>query len=364
MAEVSPTPMHADFPRWYREADVNENRDRLQLRWNGISAIVPRLDKPSVEGLLRIVFHFKGSLTSEFVGKTRAAFKLADDLFDMQGNDREVELLAGSVLAVLLEGTGQLSPWAALAITTSALNGTRTTQLPIDLVTAAENSIVRFAEKNRARPTLQDTKFDPPKVDFSKAKEKFKAALDVASFNGAFDAAAEATNLALRTMVRKFNSAIDQTANFVSIQDEELEMLWWVLGERSNGVKMPFTAVPVESRPLVFSSELAKATVYLPGPLSVAGLLTRAGLKGDETLSIPDAVNACSRNWLESISDGINPSSLSQPIHFAIQRKLETQDKTSWIPGWAANIGSDANSTYPALDLAKLFYRERLIFIF
>jgi hypothetical protein len=281
----------------------------------------------------------------------------------MQGNDREIEVLSGAVLAILLEKNDDLSAWTAVAITTSALHGKRALKLPIDLIATAENAIARIAEKNRERPHLQNAKLDLPKLGFAKAKEKLTT-IDAAGIGASLDAAAEAINLILVSMVKKFNSSIDATANFIATQDEELNMLWWVLGERSDGVKKTFTAIPEKERPLIFGAELANATAYLPGPLSVEGLLARAGLKADHSLTIPDAVNACDKSWLESLSAKGSLSALCQPIHFAIQRKLEVGDEVSWISGWAGNCGIDAASTFPTLTLGKLFYRERLLSIF
>jgi GTPase-associated system helical domain len=179
-----------------------------------------------------------------------------------------------------------------------------------------------------------------------------------------FDTAAEAINATFGTMAKKFNSAVEATADFVAIQDEELEMLWWVLGERSNGVKKSFSSIPEAERPLVLSAELAQATIYLPGPLSVEGLLTRAGLKSSKTFTIPQVVNACAHGWLEPFVSGKAISPLLQPIHFAIQRKLETGDETSWVSGWAGSSSLDATTVFPSIILGLLFYRERLLSIF
>lgn len=363
MPEHTQPTMHTDFPRWYREVSVEENRDRLQRRWMGLSSILPTLDQAAVENLLRTVFHAKSGPTPEAIEKIRQAFKVADDLFDLQGNDREVEVLSGSILAVLLEKNDHLSGWAALAITTSALNGKRTLQLPLDLIALAENAIARIAEKNRERPNLQSAKLDAPKIGFAKAKEKLTT-IDAVGIGATFDAAAEAINLSLSNMVKEFNSSIDATADFIAIQDEELNMLWWVLGERSDGVKKIFTAIPERQRPLILGAELADATTYLPGPRSIGGLLTRAGLESKHTLTIPDAVNACDKAWLEPLSNNKAVSPLSQPIHFAIQRKLETGDEASWISGWAGSCGLDATLSFPSLTLGTLFYRERLLSIF
>jgi hypothetical protein len=364
MTDTIETTMHPDFPRWYSEAGLGEDRERLERRWNATAALIAALDQDTVEHVLRIVFHSKAAPSPEVILQLRQVFKKADDLFDMQGNDRELEILCGIILAALLETSGRLPSWAALAVTTSALSGKRTTQLPIDLGASAENAIARIAEENRVRPTLQDARLEIPKLSFDKAKEKLQTTLDVASFGNAFDSAAEATNAAIANIVKNMNAALYATADFVAIQDEELEMLWWVLGERSNGMKMPFSSVPKHASPLVFGLELAKATVYLPGPLSIEGLLTRAGLKRTQKLSIPEAINACENTWLQAFAEEDAASPLTQPIHFAIQRKRETQDDATWVAGWAALCGIDGNSSFSSLALGTLFYRERLLSIF
>jgi hypothetical protein len=363
MTDTQQTVMHADFPRWYREVGLGEDRDRLQRRWNGLSSLIPTLDHPAIENVLRLLFHTAHGPAPEAVAKIRKAFKDADELFDTQGNDREVEILCGALLAVLLEKNEDTAAWTALAISTSALNGNRTSQLPMDLAATAENAVTRIAEVNRVRPKLQDARLEAPKLDFAKAKEKLQA-IDQASLNNAFDAAADATNLALSGLVKKFNSAIEQTADFIALQDEELDMLWWVLGERSHGTKKAFASLSKKERPIVFGAELAQVTVYLPGPLSIEGLLIRAGLKGDQNLTIPESVNACDKAWLATLTNGAAFSPLSQPVHFAIQRRLETGDTASWVSGWAAICGVDANVSLPWLTLGNLFYRERLLSIF
>jgi len=363
MSETTLPPMHSDFHRWYREVSVEENRERLQRRWTGLATVIQSLDQNLIENLLRIVFRSKSVTTPEAIQNFRQVFKTADDLFDMEGNDRELEVLSGSVLAVLLEASNDLSAWTAIAVTTSSLNGKRPLQLPMDLVAAAENSIARTAEANRKRPSLRSTHLDAPKLDFAKAKEKLTT-IDGAGIGATLDTAAETINGSLLAMVRKVNASIQATETYIAIQDEELNMLWWVLGERSDGVKKAFGSIPEKERPLIFATELANATTFLPGPRSVEGLLTRAGLKSNKTHTIPDVINACNIEWLQTVLLEDSSSPLSQPIQCAIRRRLETQDDTSWISGWAAGCGVDATAAFPALTLGKLFYREQLLSIF
>jgi hypothetical protein len=141
-------------------------------------------------------------------------------------------------------------------------------------------------------------------------------------------------------------------------------MLWWVFGERSEDLNQLFKDVPAKAQPLVFAKELADVTEFRPGPISTKGLLSRAGLKENKKLTIPEAVNACEASWLKSLVQAENVSPLSLPIHFAIGRKLETNDDASWIVGWATSCGIEEKHAFPALTLGNLFYRERLLSLF
>jgi hypothetical protein len=201
-------------------------------------------------------------------------------------------------------------------------------------------------------------------VAFAAAKEKVQQQFDANGVAAAFDAAAAAVGAGLESMRMRLAAAVDSTSRYIAIQDEELEMLWWVLGERSEDLKQPFKDIPAKAQPLVLAKELADATQFLPGPISTKGLLSRAGLKESKKVTIPDSVNACDGAWLKSLGPLDKVSAVSHPLHFAIARKLETSDDTSWVAGWAHSCGVDENHNFPILTLANLFYRERLLSLF
>ncbi|MOA64383.1 hypothetical protein D3C78_1904110 [compost metagenome] len=62
--------------------------------------------------------------------------------------------------------------------------------------------------------------------------------------------------------------------------------------------------------------------------------------------------------------EGVDPSPVSTPLHFAIKRQLETGPGEAWVAGWAAATGIDAQYALPGLTLGELFYRERLLVLF
>ena len=354
--------MHPDFPRWYRTVDLNEDRERLRHRFSGLSALIKIPSRVEVEGMIRVAFRAKHGASPEVVAHIRQQFKDADDLFDMQGNDRELEILCGAALAVLFEKNADISAIAALAVTTAAMNGARSPELPMDLPALAEHAISTIAEINRKRPELGSQASDAAaRVDFSAAKAKVQEQPDPTGFAAALDLVAEAVRATLEPVA----GSIEETHRFISIQDEELQMLWWAFGERSLDSDCPFKDVtPAERQPLLFAKELADATEFLPGPNSAKALLARSGLKERKKLTIPAAVNACDASWLGSLGIQSDVSAVSAPLHSAIFRKLETGDDTSWVSGWSAVSGIAGDYSLSALTLGNLFYRERLVALF
>lgn len=357
------TTMHPEFPRWYREVGVDENRDRLQRRWTGVSTFVSGMTDADIENALRVIFRAPSKPTADGLARIRQIFKQADDLFDMHGNDREMEVLCGASVAVLIERDEDLAAVGALAVTTAGLNGTRAAELPMDLPALAESAIGRIAEHNRKRPDLHRGLSDLPKVAFTAAKEKVQQ-FDPNGVSAGFDAAAAAVAVGFENIRKWVASVADRTSRYIAIQDEELEMLWWAFGERSEDLNQPFKDVPAKAQPLVFAKELADATEFRPGPISTKGLLSRAGLRENKKVTIPEAVNASETSWLKSLAQADKVSPLSLPIHFAIGRKVETNDDASWVAGWANTCGIDEKSAFPALTLGNLFYRERLLLLF
>jgi len=138
-------------------------------------------------------------------------------------------------------------------------------------------------------------------------------------------------------------------------------MLWWLLGERSWDLGRPFGRIPAKCRPLVLAKELADFTSHPPGPASVSALLSRGGVKDRPKLSIAEAINTASVDWLATVVDDVQVSAIVHPIHLGIARKLETRDDESWIAGWSATAGLDSSLKIPPLQLGRLFYRERLL---
>jgi hypothetical protein len=359
---ADPVPMHKDFARWYAAVSVEDNQARRDARWAAVTTITASADHKVVETLLRLACRSRQVPPVAAVQALRDAFKAADDTFEMKGNDRELQVLAAASLAVLMDTNRNTGARAALAATTAGLHGALKPDLPMDLAALGEAAIVRLGEANRVRPAMQGG--DMPAFDFGQAAKKMK---EVQSWEGAaqaFTLVGDAIGAATKNLAERQANMVRAFSRFFQVQDEELQMLWWLVGQRSFDYDCSFEDVPVQAQSLVFASELAKQTKFLPGPPSITGLLSRAGLKERKMVPITRAVNTAKAEWLRGVLGEREVSPVATPLHEAIKRQLETGAGDAWIAGWAASTGVNNNHELSALTLGNLFYRERLLRLF
>jgi hypothetical protein len=117
-----------------------------------VVGLVENPDGKSIETMIAIALRTKPRPQATNVVSLRQTFKDIDDLFDMEDNDRELEILCGSALATLFEDNGDTAAVAALSTTTASCGGVRTADFPMDLVGAANAAIARISEGRRTRP--------------------------------------------------------------------------------------------------------------------------------------------------------------------------------------------------------------------
>jgi hypothetical protein len=365
MASSEPLPMHPDFARWYAAVGLGDDQARRELRWTGVDAAAQAADSKDVEALIRLAFKSRQPAMAAQVQEIRQAFHTADTTFEMQGNDRELQILAAATLAALMNTGASTGAEAAVAITTTSFAGARKPDLPMDLTVLAGDAIDHIAETNSKRPRLSEyASGAAPKFDFEKAAAKAKAEPNAEGFAQAFTLAAEATSTAIGQLARRQANAVQAMDKFLRAQDEELQMLWWLTGQRSFDLDCAFETVSADVQPLVFGKELADHTEFLPGPAAIKALLSRAGLKDRKKIAVATFINAGNPEWLRTFIPEGEPSMVSTPIHFGIKRQLETGAGDSWIAGWAAAIGVAPDFALSPLMLGLLFYRERLLLLF
>lgn len=362
MAAQKVTAMDPNFARWYGEVSMEDSK--VQARWAGLGQVIASPKRPTIEVLTRLAFDtkapaggYKEPALAEKLEAFHAAFKTVDD--DYQPEKRESQVLAACAL-IQMFGWYSLS---SLAVTAASFDGARKPALPMDIVGMAEQAVGTLSASRRVRPNLSALKVSFEGFAFQPELTTVNPN-DPQTLKPLFVALGEAVDTSLKAAANGVNASVEKMGEYMRVVDEELQMLWWLLGERSLDLNLQFDKVEGPMQPLVFARELAARTVSSPGPVAISALLARSGLKTRGKLSVADAANAVPAGWAAETVNDRAASPATTPIHFALDKRVEAGASDAWSTHWSALCDLAADASLTPLRLAELFYREQLFLRF
>ena len=352
--------MNSDFARWYAESFMDEGAKR-EMRWKGVVDVTTKATHLTAEVLTRLAFQTpvpasgrKSEDLSETYSKLMPVICGGDVGFDPTQSARELQILAAAALVRLVATL----PDAALIVTTASFAGSRQPDLPMDLAGAAEKGLVTLSARKHARTGIEELKLAAPKVEFAVAPEAMQS-MDPTQWKAQLDKLHDATAALIERVVAGQNRVVELLHKQISLDEEELQMLWWLLGGFSRQLEKAFMEIDSSVRPLALAFELGEMTAVSPGPASIRAMLSRAGV-GNEKLKLADVTNAVDIGWAKSVSGSKLVSPVSTPIHFALEQRAELGSDDTWQSGWSGLTGLSVDVALPAVKLAELFYREHL----
>jgi hypothetical protein len=357
MANKTPE-MSTAFAAWYGQTFMDEGTVRA-ARWKGVVETAAGANYRTVEVLLRLAFGIgeaAGTKNEDLSEKYQAVLgAIGGDgkTFDPIAARRELQVLAAAVLVQLFATLAD----APLGVLTTSFGGARKPDLPMDLVGLARNALLSLTRAKHARPDAKDLELTVPKVEFELSQAATQS-MDPVTWKAELDRLRDATRAATRAIVEGQNRIVRRLSLQTELGHEELQMLWWLIGEHSD-VGKPFAKLDSAARPLLLANELARMTKASPGPASIAAMLTRAGV-ADKAMPVRDAVNAVELEWAKNVTTSTNISAVSTPLHFALEKRAEIGTNDGWQPSWTALTGLPAEASMSAIRLAELFYREHL----
>ena len=348
--------MHQNFADWYQPVTFKHDSSIIDLRWQGVAAVLKDLSIPTAMELIRLVFG-RPRKSSEAETEFRQYFKVVDATFQMSGNDREVQVLAGSVLALCCIGDYEFEPVPLAILTMSACN-TKSPKVDIDLIGMATNRVLSDGNRARKRPTMSQQKPVSNKKIFDAAVALPEETLDLPTVLEVLKKVGSATEGMVTAMQKPVNAEIANMHRVLKIQDEELQMLWWMVGRWSEMWGTTFSDMDSKAQPLLLAKEAASMTEESTESPSLKAVFSRVFDDGDTTLSIPAAVKACSMDNLSelSLNDSFCPD--TYPVHLAVTRAHEAERGATWVTGWSKATGIGNAVRFNPLDLAVQVHRE------
>lgn len=342
--------MKAEFQRWYEAVQLRLDPQVMEARWAAVQTLAASVRDEELEALARAAFRSDQTTAATATART----KLADNGGAVP--DEEFALLAAATLVVILQANHPAAARAATMICTAHFMELRTLRQPMDLAGLGATVRIGLALTSRRRPTLKTKTMPSLEVDTASAEESEDS-------NESIRLLAAAITHAMQQLADRQADFEERALHYISVQDEELNMLWWLQGGRTRAGEV-FGSVPREQQPFVLARDLAEATFELPGASAIGSLLDRAGVKDDEPLEIAAAIQTLPIEWLKIAlpeAEKHKASPVTTPLHEGIRRRLEVRGGNSWIAGWAGVCDIDPAARLSPLQLANLFYCEQLL---
>ena len=353
---------HKEFVPWYASVDLGDSPERLQTRGTGVSLLVENIEYQHCEQLMDVFLGQRDVIDGSGGDLMRVAFTKFDVAFPMGGNYAEMEVLAEITLAIVMDDTekNEFAGYVAELVYASLAGGTREFTSVTDLLNRARDAMRRQGRLCRARTHLPGPpKSFSPKIEFDKCFEGIDNLNDVSQAIALMNKVARKTSTAIGRIAKQARIERETLQNQIKVQDEELDLLWWASNGLSDTLGTFFSTIEPGARALLAAVEAARRTQFQLSPSSILGLMEKVGVNAEEPLSIADAVNCADSNWLKSIN--VPGVTVRTPLHLAVNLKLQSPESDTWSSYWSSVTKVDATTKRKELEIADLFYHERLV---
>jgi hypothetical protein len=245
-----------DIASYIRIFEASPSDDFVEKRQTAITALADSYRKRSAfvdiiglaEGLAGALAA-RGKLPDALAGQVEAALKEASPSFVLEESPLEAKVCAVLAAVEYLEPIAPssgaasradilaLGLWSALSFQ-KPLTDPKLDKLRAELLGIARNLAARTAENCRLRVAVPDGAFAPPEAEaWAGIEKKWKAG-------------------PLKTLdALRLNAALDR---------EEIDVLWWVLGDWSQLYKKKLSAMPPRLAPLAAAWELTQQLKRIP----------------------------------------------------------------------------------------------------
>ena len=349
-----------DFlPDWFRIASIETDVDVLSNRRKGIKNFVSSMDKHSVFEIVRL-FCKKDSINQEFVDSFQKAFRDADEFFPLRDNDLELQILAGASIINCIESNHKHSINVALATICANFQNADA----MSIVDEVQNASAKFLHEQSIRSRTRDKL---PQINLELITDELKTNLKNSFDHQTLQPIIEMLENSLKQSVKTTKRALTILEKSLRAQEEETDILWWLLGEHSNDLQCSISKLKRSASTIVIAKELADKTRIIPGPISIDAFIDKAIHKSKKqknaSISLKEAINDTHLEWRSNLIREKDFDEVEDlcPIHYAIKKSVESGDSDSWIASFERNNRFEADKKIPPLELSLQAYREFLL---
>ena len=297
------------------------------------------------------------------LGWMRDEFAEEDASFSLVNNEREVRVLAATILGSLVASGKSV---AILAVLSGNVVGHRP---PVQSGWLLDDAVAAFGARSVAdrKPAAVDTKVVHTAVP--KLAEEIAAVPqnDWASLLAVLVKIRNEAQSSARTTSGQATNALAALDRQVRYMREESQMLWWLVGGHSRSLGRGFSGFGPQQAALVAAADLGSLTSVSPlGPVAAPAMLERVidlarRPRGAQPRDLASAVDGLSAEDLEGLPLHVDavPARLA-PVTAAVSL-ARTMGVGAWHGRFKERTGLDASTGFEPVRLAEQLYREHLL---
>lgn len=307
--------------------------------------------------LCRLAFGLNISAQSELGSLLVTEVRKSDVQFSLTHDRAEASRIAALILSNrLAEGCTQ----DAIAVLAACFSGLRASA---DGDQLANQATACLAQKARARRvSLPNPTATYPKLqDRSALVTTMEQGISPQSLKPLFDAIIADDRVGGDTLAKNVSAIMQSLLTENQRLAEEVDLLWWHIGDWSECLHRPLGQVPEAGRGLIASVDLAAVIRVLPGPYGAMGVLRRSlGLEPDREMNLRESVEALTPEDLkEAYQQCTNTDIL--PVHTAVQLYLD-RGRGQWEQHFEKACGVSCDAPLSPYKIAlQAFWESCLI---
>jgi hypothetical protein len=349
--------MNKNFNDWYLEAGITLRDDQVKSRWAGLEKFYKSVTVDNIINLVKLFYNMP--VDQNFKDTFAEAFIEFDSAFSRK-NERELSILAGSILVHIAETNGNLDSFVELLVRAAAFGKRKAVLKGIYL--AIEQVFFNDMMKIREMDT-NDENF--PQIQSS----SFAKSLETSGNGWTPDVAKVAIKYAkdIQEGFVKLTDAFCEMRYANEVFFEDSQLLWWLTAGWSKDLNCAYTSTNIQNVCLIIGKEAAELVKKFPGPYSIRGVLNRTveDCKKASTIELDfaEVISVVDNAWKIRYNKSYNIQKVLDllPISAALSRSENTQSKNEWIPKYNREVCNVANELkYSPIEYAMQIYYEVL----
>ncbi|WOH80562.1 GTPase-associated system all-helical protein GASH [Bradyrhizobium sp. BEA-2-5] len=346
-----------DFIASYRDLDASASREVIDLRLKSFEKLLAAIKTMGhIYDLCRLAYQVEPLPTTDWF---EAPIKEFDAHFVLRKDAVDAARMAALLLRKRIPGPGSYSP---LAVITASYCGRRTSA--DDNILTREANAAFHAAVRRHRVSDGSKLAQAPELStIAEEVEKINNGnpLTGAAAKPVFDAIIASTEEAIETLSENVRAPLDLTRSDVVRLAEEVDMLWWCIGDWHEMLGRSRTEMPAGLNMVVSGIELGAMVRQLPGPFGAHGILRRiSGAEADGKSSLKAALKSLTQEDAGKLFVDIPATSKPLfPVHAAVQ--FVAQFGASWETEFSRVVPQIANMKMSPYELGIQAYRERAL---